>query len=192
MRASVLRMYLQRAAGAGLIVLLLCAAKGESSKKRHATILARVLSYELTLEDRAGDTVGIAVVHHRDDAISEANADDWLQGLGELASVKVKDRPVFAIKVPYAIGELNAAIDKGVDVLLVADGLNAELPRIAQLARSRRVLTAGNVVAQVQTDLTLCITEEGEKTKIFINLNSANAERIQFSSRLLALATLIR
>jgi hypothetical protein len=83
-------------------------------------------------------------------------------------------------------------IDRGADVLLVADGLSSEVPSIAQVARSRRVLTAANSVSYVQKDLTLCVTDEGEKTRIFINLNAANSERIRFGSRLLALATIIR
>jgi len=176
----------------GLLALFLIGAKGESTKKRQAVILGRVLSYELTLEDRAGEAVGIAVVYRRDDRVSEANADDWLQGLSELYSMRIKNRPVFAVKVPYSVGEMTSAIDKGADVLLVADGLSGESSSIAQFARSRRVLTMGNTVSYLETDLTLCVTEEGEKSKIFINLNVANLEGIRFGSRLLALATLIR
>ena len=183
---------LQSAVMALLIVLLSSGARGQSSKKRPAVILARVLSYELTLDDRIGEAVGIAVVYRRDDRASEANADDWLQGLAELSSTKIKNRLIFALKVPYSIDEMSGAIDKGADVLLVADGLNAEASSIAQLARSRQVLTMGNTVSYVEKDLTLCVTEQGEKSRIFINLNVANLEGIRFGSRLLALATVIR
>jgi hypothetical protein len=192
MGPSVFRSRLQPAAMAGLIMLFLTGAKGDSTKKRPAVILGRVLSYELTLEDRVGDSVGIAVVYRRDDQTSEANADDWIQGLAELSSVKVKDRRIFAFKVPYAVGEMGSAFDKGADVLLVADGLHAESPSIAQFARSRHLLTMGNAVSYLDTDLTLCVTEEGEKPKIFINLKIAHLEGIRFGSRLLELATLIR
>jgi YfiR/HmsC-like len=190
-----LESWLRRAvvAVALLVVPLLVGAAGEPSKNRHAAILARVLSYELTLEERVGDSIGVAVIYKRGDAASEANADDWLQGLAELSSVKIKDRPFFAVKVPYGISVLDAAITKdGIDVLLVADGLNAESSAIAQLARSRRVLTVGNTLSYVQTNMTLCVTEEADKIKIFINLNVAQLEGIRFSSRLLSLASLIR
>jgi hypothetical protein len=178
--------------GTILMAMLLPGARPESPKSRHAAILARVLSYELTLDERAGESVAIAVIYRRDDPMSEANADEWLQGLAEIAPVKVKDRPLSSFKVPYGLSELNAVIDRGADVLLVADGLSSEVLSIAQVARSRRVLTAANSVAYVQKDLTLCVTNEGEKTRIFINLNAANSERIRFGSRLLALATIIR
>jgi YfiR/HmsC-like len=166
---------------------------GESSKKRHAAVLARVLSYELTLEDRVGESIGFAVVYKSGDAASEANADDWLQALAELSSVKVKDRLLFAIEIPYGQTELSSAITKdGIDVLLVADGLNNESSAIAQLARSKHVLTVGNSLPYVQDNMTLCLADEADKIKIFINLNVAQQEGIRFSSRLLSLASLIR
>jgi hypothetical protein len=193
MRAPALRSHLQHFVGIVLFAALLGGGMPtESLKGRHAAILARVLSYELTLEERAGDSVQVAVVYRRDDAVSEANADEWLQGLTVLGSVNVKDRPILAVKVPYLMNELNAIIDKGADVLLVADGLDTETPVIAQLARSRRVLTAGNAVSYVQKDLTLCVADEGDKMRIYVNLNAAQLERIRFSSRLLALAVVIR
>ena len=102
---------------------------------RDASVIARVLSYELTLEERAGDSVGIGIVYRSDDPVSAGNADD---------------------------------------------------------ARSRHILTAGSSPDYVQRDLTLCVAEENDKTTILINLRSAEAERIRFSSRLLTLATLIR
>jgi hypothetical protein len=192
MRASARPPLLKRLAGTALLAVLLTGARTESSKSQHAAILARVLSYELTLEERAGNSVDVAVVYRRDDPTSEANADDWVLALTDLLPVKVKNRPLLTSKVPYGTSELNAAIDKGADVLLAAEGLNAEVPLIAQLARSRHVLTAGNSPAYVQSDLTLCVTDEGAKTKILVNLNAANQEQIRFGSRLLALATLIR
>jgi hypothetical protein len=187
-----IRFYLGRALSVVLIAGFLTGLSKESSKKKHASILARVLSYELTLEERAGDRVGIAVVYKRDDAASEANADDWMQGLVELASVKIKDRPLFAVKVPFAPGEVNAAIDKGSDVLLIATGLGGEASAIAGIARARHVLTVADAVPDVQTHYAVCVTEEADKPKIYINLNAAQVEGIRFSSRLLGLANLIR
>jgi hypothetical protein len=187
-----IRSHLGRVLGAVLIVGLLTGLSNESSKKKHASILARVLSYELTLEERVGDRVGIAVVYKRDDAVSQANADDWMRGLLELVSVKIKERPLFAVKVPFAAGDVNSAIDKGADVLLVATGLVGEAAAIAQIARARHVLTVGNAVSDVQTHFAVCVTEEADKPKIYINLNAAQTEGIRFSSRLLGLANLIR
>jgi hypothetical protein len=177
---------------AAIFISLLTAAAGESSKRRNAAILARVLSYERTLEQRMGDAVGVAVVYKRNDRASEANADDWFVALDELSSVKIKDRRFFAVKVAYDTRDLLAAIDRdGVDVILVCDGLAPESGAIAEIARSRHTLTVSNAVATLGRDLTLCVTEEDEKTKIFINLNTAQLEGIQFSSALLKLATLV-
>ena len=173
---------------AAVIVL---GASGES-KARHAAILARVLSYELTLDERAGDSVEIGIVYRDGDPTSRANADEWLRALQDLAPINVSNRPLRASKISYGTNDLNAALDRGVDVLLVTEGLGSEATGIAQLARARHVLTAGNSPSFVQSDLTLCVTEVADKTKILVNLNEANLERIKFSSRLLALATIIR
>ena len=174
---------------AAAVVLL---GAGGESKSRHAAIMARVLSYELTLDERAGDSVEIGIVYRDGDATSRANADEWLRALQELAPINVTNRPLRASKIPYGMNELKAALDRGVDVLLVTEGLASEANGIAQLARARHVLTAGNSPSFVQTDLTLCVTDVAEKTKILVNLNEANLEQIKFSSRLLALATIIR
>jgi len=172
---------------------ILSAAGAESSKKRNAAILARVLSYELTLDDRAGKSVGVAVVYKRGDPASERNASDWFDALNELSSVRIKDKPFFVLKVAYVPSDLVAAIDaQGVDVLLVADGLNAEVDAVARLARSKHVLSASNDPAHVERDLTVCVVEQDDKLKVVINLQSAQREGIRFSSNLLKVAKLIR
>jgi hypothetical protein len=175
-----------------LLSLVLIAASEGSTKARHAAVLARVLSYELSLEERAGASVEIAIIYRPGDAASEANANEWMTALQGILPVNVVNRPLAASKVPFGTSEISAAIDRGADVLLAADGLDAELPSIAQIARSRHVLTAGNSPSYVQQNLTLCVIEKEDKTKILVNLTEASAEQIRFSSRLLALAVLIR
>jgi hypothetical protein len=54
------------------------------------------------------------------------------------------------------------------------------------------VLTASSSLEHAQTFLTLCVTEELEKPKIYVNLNNAHLEGIRFSSRLLNLVNIIR
>ena len=193
MRRSSLNQWRRRSLGIGLLLSLLTVQTAEASKNRNAAILARVLSFELSLDERVGPTVGVAVVYKPGDRLSEANADEWLQGLAELVAVKIKDRPFFAVKVPYTPSALLDVIDhQGVDVLMIADGLVAESEAIARLARSKHVLTAGNATSYVEKDLTLCVTEEGGNIKIIVNLNAARLEGIRFSSSLLKLATIIR
>jgi YfiR/HmsC-like len=179
--------------GAGLLFCLLAVQPAEAAKNRNAAILARVLSFELSLDERVGPSVGVAVVYKSGDRLSEANADEWMQGLRELSSVRIKDRPFFALKIAYAADALLAAIDQqGIDVLLVADGLTAESDAIVKLARSKHTLTAGNAPSYVEKDMTLCVTEQGDNIKIIVNLNAAHLEGIRFSSSLLKLATIIR
>jgi hypothetical protein len=168
------------------------AAQIESPRSRQAAILARILSYELTLEERAGDSVGVAVVYRSGDLQSRANADEWLQAFQEIGPINVKGRPLVVELVPSQPCELYAVVGKGADVLLAASGLDEEISDIARVARARRVLTVTDSPSYVQTDVTVCVSEEHGKSKITINLGMANLEHVQFSSRLLTLATLIR
>lgn len=177
---------------AAILCVFVMGAQGDTLKGRHAAILARILSYELTLEERVGDSLGIAIVCRLDDDESTNDADEWLRAFRDLAYVNVKGRPLVADKVGASASDVNAAIDKGADLLLVTEGLDAETSTIARIARSRRVLTASGAPAYVRADLTIAVIEENDKTKILINLKSADQERIRFSSRLLALATIIR
>ena len=193
MRRSPIHEWRRRSVVVCLLGSLLLVQTADASKNRNAAILARVLSFELSLDERVGPSVGVAVVYKPGDRLSEANADEWIQGLAELVAVKIKDRPLFAVKVPYTSGALLEAIDRqGIDVLLVADGLAAESEAIARLARSKHVLTAGNTISYVEKDMTLCVTEQGGNIKIIVNLNAARLEGIRFSSNLLKLATIIR
>jgi hypothetical protein len=176
-----------------LVVAWSFASHAQASKTRNAAILARALSFELTLDERVGSAVTIAVIYKGGDRRSEANADEWIDAFRAIASVRIKDRPLSAVKVAYTARDATNAIDHdGADVLLVADGLTPELQAIAQIARSRHVLTAGNNLGDVAKELTLCITDEGDKVKIVVNLNAGHLEGIRFSSNLLKLATLIR
>ncbi len=177
------------------LMLLLCALSvgaADASKKRQAAVLARVLSYELTLGERAGSRVGIAVVYKPGDAKSEINAEEWSSALRELTALRIKDKPFFILKVAYAPNALLSAIENdGVDLLLLADGLGAELDAITRLTRAKRVLSASNDAAYAQKDVTVCVTEVEGKVKIVINLSSADKETIRFSSNLLKLATIL-
>lgn len=188
-----LRALVRRLVVAAVLVSVASASAAEASKKRQAAILARVLSYELTLDERSGSSVGVAVVYKPGNAASEANADDWLRAFEALSSLKIKDKPFFSLRVPYGASELAAAVERqGADVLLLADGLGAEAPLIARYARSKQVLTASNDAALVERHTTVAVTEEGDKLKVVINLASAQGEGVRFSSHLLKLAKLIR
>lgn len=169
-------------------------ASAEPAKAREAQILARVLSYELTLDERAGEAVGIAVVYKPGNASSEANADAWFQALNGLGALLIKGRRVFVVKLPHDLKALTKAVgNDGVDVILASSGLGvSELDEIAFLSRSRRVLTAADSVEYLKRSSTVCVTQEAEKPKIYVNLNNAEQERIRFSSNLLRLASIVR
>jgi hypothetical protein len=179
---------------AALIVTPWAAAAEDPDKTRAAAIFARVLSYELTLDQRAGDEVGVVVVYKRGDTASQATADEWLRALNQLSAVKIKNRRFFALKIAYDAVELRSLIQqRGVDVLLASDGLTDEDARgLSELSRAQSVLSAANSPPYVEGNMTLCVTEKDGKPHIIINLRAAKLEGIRFSSSLLQLARIIR
>jgi hypothetical protein len=181
---------------AGLILILRPPplAAEDSSKSRSGAILARVLSYELTLEHRAGENIGVVIVYKKGDSASQATADEWHRALSELSSVKIKNRSLFAITAAYDAPALGRLIEeRGADVLLASNGLSTEeMLGLSRLAQTNQLLSAGNSVEQVDQYLTLCVTEGDGKPEIVINLKTARLEGISFSSNLLRLARVIR
>ena len=179
-----------------LVAVALAASRAfaaDAGVELHATILARVLSNELTLEERAGDDIGIAVVYRPGDGVSETSAGEWMKALDALSSVRIKAKRVFAIRVPNDPEQLARAVEKsGIDVVLAAEGLGSETNTLASFARSHHILSIGSNTSYVERDLTLCVYEENERTRIFINLTNASSEGIRFSSNVLKLAKLVR
>lgn len=194
MRRPCFRAWTGPLVGAALLAWVLPGSAAVSApKQRHAAILARALSYELSLDERAGASVGVAIVYKPGHAASEKNANDWYAALSELTSLKIKDKPFFVVRTTHAQDDMAAAIERlGADVLLVTDGLEAEADAIGRFAASKRVLSASNAPSAVERHLTLCVADDGDKLKVVINLTSAQRERIRFSSNLLKLAKLIR
>jgi hypothetical protein len=175
------------------MLITLPATAAEPSKKQYAAIMARALSYELTLDERAGSAVAIAVIYKSGDAESEASAENWLQAFRGMSALKIKDKPFSAMKLAHDNKELSSTIDKaGIDVLLAADGAQSEAETLTRLSRTKRLLTMSDDPAAVQKDMTLCVTEQDGKPKVIINLKVAELERIRFSSNLLKVAKLIR
>jgi hypothetical protein len=166
----------------------------DSTKSRSAAIFARVLSYELTLEQRVGEDIGVVIVYKKGDSASQATADEWHRALSELSSVKIKNRSLFALTAAYDAPTLGRLIEeRGADVLLASNGLSTEeMLGLSRLARTNQLLSAGNAVEQVDQYMTLCVTVSGGKPEIVINLNTARLEGISFSSNLLGLARIIR
>jgi hypothetical protein len=193
MRSPMPRSCVQLLAALALMLLPPLAAE-DTTKSRSGAIFARVLSYELTLDQRVGENIGVVIVYKKGERASQAIADEWHRALSELSSVKIKNRSLFALTAAYDAAMLGRLIEeRGADVLLASDGLSTEeMLGLRRLAQTNRLLSAANSVEQVDRYMTLCVTESDGKPEIVINLETARLEGISFSSKLLHLARVIR
>ena len=161
---------------------------------RQAAIIVRALAYDYNLKERAGDSLVIAVLYKEGDGESATMADAWVKAFDSLSGVKVAGLPMSAIKMPFAnAASLKAAIaSKGIDVLFVSVGLDAEVGAIKDLSHALKVLTVGGKEAFVTQGLTLGVFAAADQSTIEVNLEAAGQENVSFSSDLLKHAKVIR
>jgi hypothetical protein len=159
---------------------------------QRAAILARVLSYERTLQDRIGPSLEIGVLFKQGDSDSERGAREWHGSLGLLADVKIKNNVLRSHVIAYDPQIVELINDIGIDAIVVSAGLNSELTEISSMARAKRILTVGDVASYLERHLTLGIFYEAERYEIVVNLTAAAQERVVFSSNMLKLARVIR
>jgi hypothetical protein len=174
---------------AGLVALGLLpgpAARADASAAdKLAPIVARVLSYERTLAQRAGRTVDVIVLFDKTNRASVEEARAFDSAFEELEGTTVQGLPLLAQQVANAPGALERALAAGGDVVLVCSGLESQLSVITRETRHRHALTIGVRREHVQAGTAMAVIIEQDKPKILANLGNANAEGVQLSAQLL-------
>jgi hypothetical protein len=160
---------------------------------REALILTRALAYDARLKERAGANLVVGVIDSAGRAGSEVSA-GMIRAFRALSKVKVQGMPLNAEPLVYSNPQaLAAAVQaRGIDVLYVCPGLEAELAAIIQVARQRRVLTVASRPEFVRRGLSLGVFPIDERPTILVNLPASKAEGVEFSSDLLRLAKVQR
>jgi hypothetical protein len=178
----------------GLLPVPLVRADGGVLATRQAIIILRVLPYDANLNARARQSINVAVLHRRGHAESERMAETMAKAFGALASRPVAGLPVQVSRIPFtSIDALKKYFDSaGIDLVYVCQGLESELPAIADVTRQMRVLSVGSSQEQVQKGLSLGVFEIDEKCTILLNLPASRLEGVAFGPDLLRLAKVIR
>lgn len=179
------------AAGAGVLWPRGAKAGGTSTAQR-AAVLARALSYEQTLERRAGKRVDILLVHDGT-ASTRGTADQWNAAFASLSGVKVDGRSI-AARVASVADDLPEIFSRGdVDVAIACGDVSPScVETIRALTRGTSSLSVATRRPQVESGLTLGILAQDGKIKIVVNLRAAQKESIRFSAKLLKLAEILR
>jgi hypothetical protein len=162
-----------------------------SSAVRLSPVIARILSYERTLPNRAGGSLDILIVHAANNATSASEAAAFARGFGALSRSTVQGLPLRATIAPYSTGAIEAAAATGVDVVVVCSGLSSSLAALTATTRRRRMLTVGVERHHAVSATTLAVLMEEGRPRIIVNLAHARAEGVELSSQLLRLAEVL-
>lgn len=173
---------------AAALALVLAPAIAEASYERRALVIAKVLSYESTLKERAGDSLDIVVLYKSGDANDAAESKGWQAAFEAIAGTRVQGLPI-------AVRSTSDVADAGggnTDVIIVCEGLEANAAPVRALSRRRGILTVGSSRKLVADGMTLAVLMQGTKPKIVVNLPASKQERIRFQGSLLRLASVLR
>jgi hypothetical protein len=165
-----------------------------SVASRRAVVMARALSYDGSLRERAGRVVVMAVVYKKKHPESEKSAEVAARAFKQIENLRVAGAPFRRVVTAYSGGaDLERLVDQErVSALYVCDGLEAELPAIKEVSHRKKVLTLGSTEAQVRAGVSLAVVAEGSKMAIVVNWAQSREEGAQFGSDLLRLARVIR
>lgn len=158
-----------------------------------APLLLKVLKYEKTLAERAGDEVVIGILFQerfRDSLNARAG---FIDAIDQAGLSKLLKRPTRHIDIELAgTAELGAIFEReGVDILYVAPLRAASLGSVVEAADAHQALTLSGVPDYVENGVMVGITERRSRPSILLNLDSASGAGIIFSSEILKVAQIV-
>lgn len=174
--------------------LLPSGARAEDGEQKSAPIMARAVAYDYNLKARAGAELVIGVLYKPGDASSEVAADRWVAAFSKLSGVKLQGLPLTTKKLAFTGGAQLSSDGQaqGLDVVLLAEGLDGEAGTIGRVAQERQWLTIGTRERHARQGLALAVFNEGGRNVISVNLPACEKQGVNFASDLLRLARVLR
>jgi len=160
---------------------------------RFAAILGRLLTYDGSLQRRAGSEIGIAVLYRLGNAQSLAEANEAFDQIRAFEGGKTLELPVKTYKLAFD-GEADlekAAAGYGLDVFVVTGGMTDQTDIVRRVSARRKILTVGNDGMQARRGLSVAIYVSEGKSKILVNLSASKREGTAFDSALLGICETI-
>jgi hypothetical protein len=153
-----------------------------------AAIIVKLLSYERSLEKKhSARKVNLGILGDAKQADSVSTQDAMLKAFERLETVKVFGHRLVASEL--TLQELASA---DVQVVYLTPGLEASLGDILKVTRDRKILSITANPKHLDAGASVGIFAQGKGSKIVINLDGADSEGADFSSRILRIAKLVR
>lgn len=186
----------------GLVLLSLASSPGSAAAasraeqvaaRQRAKISMKVLSFEASTKERAGDGIVIGVVYKASSSRSTEAATTMVAAYNALGTKHtLYKKRVSAVAIPYDDGLSRAVSAARVAMLYVAPGLSGEIYGIAAIAADKRLPTMCGSRRQLELGLAFAIIAKGGRPAIVVKLSAATSIGLRLDPRLLRLAEVIK
>jgi hypothetical protein len=157
------------------------------------SLITRILMFDRSLQARPNEKIVIGILYQKGVRESRDTEEEFLDAADISQIGQVFGRPIECIAMhAQDLQTLESELDEdSVSVLYVAPLRRADIPRIADLAEKRQMLTITGVPEYVGKGIAVGFEVRGGRSKIVINLSRAKRQGADFSSLLLKLAEII-
>ena len=156
-------------------------------------LILKILQFDRNLAERAGGEIVIATVFQGRYRASSRARDDVRRAAAAIPGQRVADLPVRVVDIDLEQVKLKDALDQlDVDVLYVAPLRATDIATIAGVTRELQIASITGVEEYVHQGIAVGIDVFQEKPRVLVNLNASKAEGVDFSSRLLSLAQVVK
>lgn len=174
-------------------VLALQAQEIEAPVEVQYALLHKILAFDRNLKNRVGEELVIGILFQSNVRSSLICKDELIAVIEKAQSEKLVDLPVRYVALEMAAAlDLSEFVSKNkIDVFYVAPLRAVDIKSVTAVSRAKKIFTFTGVPAYVDAGVTAGVGSKGESPRILVNLPSARAEGVEFSSQLLKLAKVI-
>lgn len=173
--------------------VLLPAQEIEAPLEVQYALLHKILAFDRNLKKRVGEELVIGILFQSNVRSSLICKDELIAVIEKAQSEKLVDLPVRFVAIEMATAlDLSGYVSKNkIDVFYVAPLRAVDIKSVIVVSQAKKIFTFTGVPAYVDAGVAVGVGSKGESPRILINLPSARAEGVEFSSQLLKLAKVI-
>lgn len=156
--------------------------------------LLKILTFDRNLETRIGDEIVIGILYQSIFRLSEITKNSLVISIEKSPIKTLEDIPIRYVNID--LNEENNLAEvisrENVDILYITPLRAFNLKSITELSQSSKIMTFTGVPEYTEDGIGISIGVKGNNPQIIINLNAAQLEGCDFSSKLLNLARIVR
>jgi len=156
-------------------------------------LLLKILQFDRSLPQRAGQEIVIAVVYQGRFRASARACEEMRKVARSAENERIAERRVNIVALDLERVKLREALDSlEVNVVYVAPLRATDITTITDITRELNITTVTGVEDYVRQGLAVGLGLYQEKPRVLVNLEASRAEGADFSSRLLSLAQVVK